>query len=75
MKGAEKSIKNMEADFTPPPCLQNLNDNEEFVKPYAEAAGLTEDEARSVLSESAVEVERVEGLLNDKLLEGQWKEE
>lgn len=74
MKGAEKSIKNMGADFTPP-CLQNLNDNEEFVKPYAEAAGVTEDEARSVLSESAKEVERVEGLLNDKLLEGQWKEE
>ena len=41
---------------------------------YAEATGLTEDEARNTLSESAQEVERVERLINDDFLDEQWKE-
>ena len=58
----------------PPPHLHNLT-NGEFVKPYAEATGLTEDEARKVLEESEKEVERVERLMNDEELEELWKEE
>lgn len=73
MKEEKRSMRNGEVKITPP-HLHNLT-NEEFVKPYAEATGLTEDEARKVLEESEKEVERVERLMNDEELKELWKEE
>lgn len=73
MKEEKKNKRNGEVKITPP-HLHNLT-NKEFIKPYAEATGLTEDEARKVLEESEKEVERVERLMNDEELEELWKEE
>lgn len=59
-----------DGSFTPPPCSRMLTKEVEW---YAEAAGMTAEEAAARLAGARAERERMERLNNNEYLEEQWK--
>lgn len=64
-----EALLRMEGDFPPPP-LSKFNRE---TRAYAKAAGMTEEEAAALLREAEAEKKYTERLINNELLDGQWK--